>query len=1261
MLREQFLLRTKLNVGFIKTEKQFQDIEKSIQRSIERVNCRKQALPKIHYDDALPIAEKREEVKTFIQNHQVIILSGETGSGKTTQIPKICMELGLGCQGYIGHTQPRRIAARTVANRIAEEIGSEIGQSIGYKVRFHDHVHDNSHVKLMTDGILLAEIQNDRYLLDYEVIIIDEAHERSLNIDFLLGYLKSILQRRPELKVIVTSATIDTKTFSRHFSNAPIIEVSGRTYPVEIRYHPVEESDEEEPSLPKAISSAIFELSRVQLGDALVFLPGEREIREVAEYLRKHHPPHTEILPLYARLSVGEQEKIFKPHKGQRVVLATNVAETSLTVPGIKYVIDSGLARVSRYSVRNRIQRLPIEPVSQAAANQRAGRCGRVSAGVCVRLYSEQDFLNRPEFTDPEILRINLASAILQMIALKIGDIERFPFIQAPENKYINDGKKLLFELGAIDANNNLTSVGQQIAQLPVDPRLGKMLVAASSEGSTAELLVIGSFLSVQDPRERPYEMQEKADQAHARFVDNKSDFLGVLKLWEYFNDRSKHLSQNKLRKLCKQEFLSYLRFREWKDIYSQLKNQINSFKFRINAEPASYDAIHRAILSGLMSNVGSRDEDGAFLGCKQKKFYIVPGSGQNARPSKWVMAAEIVETRRNYARYAAKIFPEWIVELGAHLITRSYFEPHWQKKVGQVAAFERISLYGLILVGKQRVNYGPINPQESREVFIREALVEEQLETREKFYQHNNDLIAEIRKLENKSRRPDILIGDEEIYALYAAQIPENIYSAKSLHKWLKENKAKNPQLLYFNEAQLKRESAGFNEALYPDELAFHGYIFRVHYYFDPLSERDGITVTIPLALLNQIKPYWFEWLVPGMLADKVTALIKTLPKGLRKHFVPVPDVAAQFAQSCHPGDNPLLESLIKYLTARKSVQIHLEDFESERIPEYLLAGFELRNSENQIIAHGKDLLMLQRKYEAEAKNDFSSTSTQHQIIEDIKDWDFEIPESVEMKSAQGGYRAFPALEVVGEQINLNYFPNPSQARESMGQALLALVKRKLAGDFSYLKRNLKDIDSQCLLAQKLQSCNELKSELVDLILRHQFKLDETLPATPAEFKTIFDNAKITIMQTANEICQLNHELLGNFHRLQKNIKFMNNPQMLEPLADIQEQLSGLVYRHYLQNTPYEWLKHYPRFLRALEKRLEKLSQDPLSDRKRMLQYKSLWQKYKTLSAEKQQSQNGRMFRWMLEEFRVSLFAQQLKTSTPVSEKRLKEIFASI
>ncbi|HFE38903.1 MAG TPA: ATP-dependent RNA helicase HrpA, partial [Gammaproteobacteria bacterium] len=883
MIKDRFLLSRELS-SYRKApalnQKKLELFTGRVNKSIELAKQRLQCLPEISYPEELPVVEKRHEIKKLIQDNQVLILSGETGSGKTTQIPKICLELGLGVKGLIGHTQPRRIAARSVATRIATELKTEIGGCVGFKVRFSDHVSPLSHIKLMTDGILLAEIQSDRYLLQYEVLIIDEAHERSLNIDFILGYLKTILKKRPDLKIIVTSATIDTKKFSQHFSNAPIIEVTGRTFPVQVLYHPLDQR-EDEPSLVKAISEAIFELNRQQAGDTLVFLPGEREIREAAEYLRKHHPPHTEILPLYSRLTVKEQQRVFSSHAGRRVVLATNVAETSLTVPGIRYVIDAGLVRMSRYSIRSRIQRLPIEPVSQAAANQRAGRCGRVSAGTCIRLYSEADFINRPLFTDPEILRVNLAGVILQMKMLKIGDVFEFPFINMPEKKYINDGIKLLEELGAIDAHKNITETGKIMGRFSVDPRLGRMLVEANREGSLAEVLIITAFLTIQDPRERPFDAQQKADACHTRFEDTTSDFLSILKLWAYYQEQSRHLTQNKFRKLCKKEFLSYLRLREWKDILTQLKNAVADAGLKANPEAAGYEQIHRALLSGLLSNIGFRQDDSLFQGAKQKKFSIFPGSNLKKKPPKWVMAAEIVETNKNFARHVAKINPEWIVNLAKHLLNRHYFDPHWQKNAEQVGAFEKISLYGITIIPKQRINYGPIDPQTSRTLFIRHALIYGEMKQQAPFLKHNLKKIQAIESMEHKSRRQDILVSEDEIFDFYDKQLPEKLYSGHDFRKWYRAAQKNNQKLLMLEEKNLIRESASqINALTHPDTLAVKGFQFKLIYYFHPGSENDGVSVRIPVGVLSQVEAHWFEWLLPGLLREKIIALIKSLPK---------------------------------------------------------------------------------------------------------------------------------------------------------------------------------------------------------------------------------------------------------------------------------------------------------------------------------------------------------------------------------------------
>jgi len=1266
LVKDGFLLNRRLQ-QLKKNDKTYQkkleSIQSAIKKSADAAALRKQALPDIEYPEQLPVSEKTDAIKSLINKNQVVILSGETGSGKTTQLPKICLELGLGVKGYIGHTQPRRIAARTVANRIAEELKCSIGESVGFKVRFSDHVNLQTHIKLMTDGILLAEIQSDRYLLDYEVLIIDEAHERSLNIDFILGYLKTILPKRPDLKIIITSATIDTDKFSKHFNNAPVIEVSGRTYPVQVLYHPMDESDDDM-SLQKGISNAVMELNRMQPGDTLVFLPGEREIRETAEYLRKHHPPHTEILPLYARLSVKDQEKIFKSHRGRRVILATNVAETSLTVPGIRYVIDSGLARVSRYSVRSRIQRLPIEAISQAAANQRAGRCGRVSSGVCIRLYSEQDYMNRPEFTDPEILRVNLANAILQMLFLKIGDIFDFPFINPPERKNINDGMRLLQEIGAVDAKNLLTETGKVLARFPVDPRIGKMIVQAEKERSLTEVLIIASFLSVQDPRERPFEAQQKSDELHARFADKESDFLAILKLWEYYHEQARHLSQSKLRKLCKAEFISYMRMREWKDILVQIKSLIADLKFKPNDEAAKYDQIHRAILSGLLSNIGFRSDDSEFVGSRQKKFFVFPGSNLQKKPPKWLMASEIVETRKNYARNVAKINPDWLVELGSHLVTRSYFDPHWQKNRAQVGAFEKVSLYGLIIVQKNRVNYGPINPKESREIFIRHALVYGELKTPEKFLAHNQALIAEIEAEESKLRRPDILIGEEDLYQYFDAIVPENIYSGHAFHQWYKKEKTNQPDLLKLSRDKLTRKTETQSTGqTHPEYLMVDGFRFKLEYHFEPGNVEDGVTAYIPLGLLNQIQVYWFDWLVPGMIKEKVIALIKTLPKSQRRNFVPVPDHTDAYLASVKPYQQPLYTSLAERLSRTAGVAISPEDFEPERLPEHYFFYFKILDKDSKIIASGRNLVGLQVKYADSASEAFQASPVENIEKTDIKDWNFgDLPESTDIETTTGSFKAYPALQDNKDSVSLKFVATQQEANNLMVDGLLRLIKIKLDQKIKYLQNNLLHMDKMCMYYSSVSNCNELKDELLNFILKTVFLDEQKIIRSQEQFNQLIEDKQTDLMLKANEICEKNLNALKLFHESKKSLKSKSNPLFLEALSDVNQQMSQLISRHYLKQLSFEWLQQFPRYLKAIQMRLDKLVNATTVDRKNMLEIKKYWAEYEKLQkSPSADPQAVEQLRWMIEEYRVSLWAQGLKTRMPVSGKRLDVLLKQI
>ncbi|EDN69927.1 ATP-dependent helicase HrpA [Beggiatoa sp. PS] len=902
-------LKSKFNQGQKIENRVFEQLSADIEKSLKKRQSRILNLPKPQFPEELPVSLRREDIAKAIADNQVIIVAGETGSGKTTQLPKICLSLGRGVAGMIGCTQPRRIAARTIAMRVASELDSPMGHAVGYKVRFSDRISQETYIKFMTDGILLAETQSNRFLEAYDTLIIDEAHERNLNVDFLLGYLKKLLPKRPDLKLIITSATIDTQRFSEHFDNAPVIEVSGRTYPVEVRYRPlVGDKDEEDRNMIQGILDAVDEItSSDRQADLLVFLASERDIRETAEALRKHRLINTEILPLYARLSAAEQNRVFKPGHQRRIILTTNVAETSLTVPRIKAIIDPGLARISRYSIRHKVQRLPIERISRSSADQRKGRCGRIAPGICIRLYSGEDYDQQPQFTDPEILRTSLASVILQMLSLHLGDISDFPFVDPPTPKMINDGFTLLMELGAVDDERKLTELGWQLSKWPIDPRIGRMILAAKVT-CLQEVLIIASALTIQDPRERPMDAQQAADTAQQKFVDEQSDFLSYLKLWNFYHENAKHLSQNKLRKLCREHFLSYLRMREWHDIHQQLYTLIRQAGWPINQVEAGYDEIHRALLTGLLGNIAFKTEGdkktnvtkksgfspSEYLGARNIKLFLFPGSGLFKKQPKWVMAAELVETTRLYARCSAKLNPDWIEQVAGELCQHHYFEPHWEKRRAQVGAYEKVTLYGLTIVAKRKVNYGPLDPKLSKEIFIRNALVEGEYTSKAAFFQHNRELINEVEALEHKSRRQDILVDEEKIYAFYDARIPEGIYNGKAFEKWREQAERQNPKCLFLSREDLMQHAGdSITPHAFPDHIDWAGVDLPLSYHFEPGHERDGVTVEIPLALLNQLSPLPFEWLVPGLLEDKIIALLRSMPKALRKSFVPIPDVA--------------------------------------------------------------------------------------------------------------------------------------------------------------------------------------------------------------------------------------------------------------------------------------------------------------------------------------------------------------------------------
>ena len=1267
MLADQFRFRRRINTLAKKKAAQstWEQLASDIEASALRREQRCQQLPKPSFDMQLPVSERYDELAKAIDAHQVVIVCGETGSGKTTQLPKICLSLGRGVSGMIGHTQPRRLAARSVANRIAEELNSNLGEHVGFKVRFKDQVRQKSYIKVMTDGILLAETQGDRFLEQYDTIIIDEAHERSLNIDFLLGYLKQILKKRKDLKVIITSATIDPERFSRHFNNAPIIEVSGRTYPVEVRYRPLlaDDDDDRDKDMQQAIVSAVDELVRLGQGDILVFLSGERDIRETAETLRKHHPPHTEILPLFARLTANEQNRIFQSHKGRRIVLSTNVAETSLTVPGIKYVIDPGYARISRYSYRSKVQRLPIEKISQASANQRSGRCGRVSAGVCIRLYDEQEYQLRPEFTEPEIQRTNLASVILQMKALGFGDVEQFPFVDAPDGRMIRDGYQTLLELGAVDAKGHLTSIGKQLAKLPVDPRIGRMILAANTEACLQEVLIIASALSIQDPRERPMDAAQKADEKHSRYIDKRSDFLAYLKLWQDYHEQARHLSQNKLRKYCKQNYLSYIRLRDWHDVHSQLREMALQLNMRPNEQEAEYDQIHRALLTGLIANVGVKTEDKDYLGARNSKYLVFPGSALFKKSPKWVVAGEVVETTKRYARTVAGIEPEWIEKVAKPLLKRHYFDPHWEKKRSAVAAYERVTLYGLTVVAKRKVNYGPVDPVISRELFIRGALVEGEFETKQAFFKHNRQLITEVEELEHKSRRQDILADEEVIYAFYDNLLPSEINNGRSFERWYRDLSEEELRAFYLTRENLmRREASEVGENQFPDKLSIQGVPLALTYHFEPGHEADGVTVTVPLPLLNQLDNKRFEWLVPGLLHEKIMALLKSLPKALRRNFVPVPNFADACIEALTPeSGQSLIEALTDHLAKITGVTIPSDAWSLEDMPIHLVMRFSVVDKKGREVASGRDLLALQRGQGQRAEESFSRASDDSYEKENITQWDFgELPVHMEMRQHGMTFLAYPALVEEGKAVALRLMDSPGKAQQTMRAGLKRLFMLQQAQQIKYLEKNLPGMQKMCLHYGRVDRCEALKNDIIAAVVNHLFIDDQPEIRDAQMFSQRLEQRRSDLVSTANELCAWLGEALELYHFVSKQLKGKISPFALKAIADIQTQLDHLIYPGFVVNTPYGVLSHYPRYLRAILKRLDKLATGASKDAQLSAQIKTCWENYERL-AEKNRLEHRddpalEQYRWMIEELRVSFFAQELRTPYPVSLQRLEK-----
>ncbi|PVV07205.1 MAG: ATP-dependent RNA helicase HrpA [gamma proteobacterium symbiont of Ctena orbiculata] len=1245
----------------------------SIRDSQQCLKLRCENLPQISYPDVLPISQRVDEIKALIQDNQVVVLCGETGSGKSTQLPKICLDLGLGQSGYIGHTQPRRVAARTLATRVASELGSTTGQAVGYKVRFNDRVGPHSYIKLMTDGILLAEIQQDPYLNQYDTLIIDEAHERSLNIDFLLGYLKQLRVKRSDLKLIITSATIDPQRFSEYFNAAPIVEVSGRTYPVETRYRPPLEGAENERDDPlqQAIVDAVDELSLIDRGDILVFLSGEREIRETAENLRKHKLPATEVLPLYARLSIEEQNRVFKSHSSRRIVLATNVAETSLTVPGIRYVIDTGYARISRYSHRSKVQRLPVERIAQASADQRKGRCGRLAAGVCIRLFTEEDFEARRPFTEPEIQRTNLASVILQMKLLGLGEISHFPFIDPPDHRLIKDGYRILEEIGAVAVDHKVTRLGQQLARLPVDPRIGRMLLSAAHGHCLREVMVIAAALSVQDPRDRPVEKQQLADEAHAKFRHEQSDFLSYLSLWEEVEEQRKHLSKNKFHRWCKRQFLSWNRVQEWHDIHRQLRAQLHEMGLRENSAEAGYEEIHRALLSGLLSHIGLKSNSHDYLGARNTRFFIYPGSGLYKKQPKWVMAAELVETSKLYARTLAVIQPEWVERAAGHLVKRNYSEPHWEKKRGQVAGYEKVTLFGITLIPRRKINFSPIDPVVAREIFIRSALVDGDFHTRAPFWRHNQELIEAVHDQEAKSRRRDILVDEERIYSFYDQRIPEDISTAPGFEKWLRQLSKQQPKLLYMDESDLIRDaSQRVSGEQFPDHLDINGMRLPLEYEFEPGSAKDGLTLIVPQDVLNQITEARLQWLVPGLLRERVISLIRGLPKTLRRSFVPVPDFADACLADLPSSERPLIQVLGERLKQLSGVHIPEHAWSEADIPTHLRMRVRVVDQGGATLEQGRDLAGMKRRHAGQPQAEHRHLDSPGFERSGVRDWDFgELPKQMGVEQGGIALQGYPALVDEEESVAIRLLDAESSALRAHKAGVRRLLMLKMPKEIRYLRKNLNQLDRMRLLYAKVPQGDaeqpgvvqqDLEDELVAFIVDRTF-LNQLPEIRDQEgFAKRLHSKRGMLMEEANRSCQQLLQILQLSHQTRQAIAAVTQVNWMSSVLDMQHQLERLVYRGFLQQVPDARLNDYPRYLQGIVKRVEKLPHAAARDQQRMREMAELQQRWEQW--DRQYRQSGRIderieeLRWGLEELRISLFSQELGTAYPVSIKRLQK-----
>ncbi len=1279
------------------------------------------ALPPITFPESLPVSARRDEIAQAIQAHQVVIVCGETGSGKTTQLPKIALQLGRGRANsrvtsprggqLIGHTQPRRIAASSVAKRIAQELNTPLGEVVGFKVRFQDRLSPGASVKLMTDGILLAETQSDPLLRGYDTIIIDEAHERSLNIDFLLGHLRQILPKRPDLKVIVTSATIDADRFAEHFAShdgpAPIIQVSGRLFPVEQRWRPFEESREFD--LNDAISAAVDELWREGSGDVLVFLPGEREIREAADHLRKHHPPGVEVVPLFARLSQQEQDSVFEPHSARRIVLATNVAETSLTVPGIQFVIDAGTARVKRYSYRNKVEQLLVEPVSQAAANQRAGRCGRVSDGICIRLYDEADFNARPRFTDPEILRASLAGVILRMTSLGLGTVEDFPFIEPPPRRAISDGYQLLAELGAVDDNNQLTPIGRELARLPLDPRVGRMILEARHREALTEVLIIAAAFSVQEVRDRPLEHQQAADAAHKKFDDEKSEFAGDLKLWQWLEDakggKGEHkVSVRKQEQLLRDNFISPRRVREWRDIHSQLHTVVAEHGWRLNGSPATYEQIHLSMLAGLLGNIGCKsDEDDWYLGARGIRFYRHPGANLSKKPGRWIVAAELVETTRLFGRGIAAIEPQWLPGIAGHVIKTQLLEPHWEKKAAEVIALERATLYGIVIYNNKRVNFGNVDPFAAREIFIREALVNGEWETRLPFVAANRKLIAQVEELEHKSRRQDVLVDDELIYAFYDQQLPVDVCSGHSLERWFREEQKRQPNLLLLTREELMRhEAAGITSSAFPKTIRLGGIDCTVSYLHAPGDAKDGMTVTVPIYALNQVADDRCDWLVPGMLKDKVLVLAKSLHQRPRSRLVPLPDYVDAFVADTSFADGNLIDVLLRHVRDRTQVDVKRGDFKQEQLPPHLVMNFRIVDEHGRQLGTGRNIAALKAELGGQARSAFQalaalklapqptpavgnasrpgSPALPHPPAGDGRGegarapantsaapqpkhtaWTFgELPELMEIRKAGQALIGFPALIDRGTHVEIEVFDEPDAAARKHRAGLRRLIALQIRDALKYLEKNIPDLQKMAVAYMPLGTNEELREQIIDVALDRAF-LTEPLPTDAASFARRIEEGRGRLTLIANEVARMAAGILSDYAAAQRKLKDARPAK--DVADDIAAQLDRLMPKRFIDATPWPQLAHLPRYLKAITMRLDKLRADPARDAQRLAELRPIEQRFWRHLAERKGVPDARLdeFRWLLEELRVSLFAQELRTPQPVSVKRLDKVWTQL